>query len=263
MPDPRGYVSAERVRDVIDECAREPSFTSLVFTGYGEPLMHPDLCELSRYAKDQGVPIVRTYTNCKTLDERGEAILTEGAFDEITLSLNGVSNRSYLKIKGEDDYERVAENVRRFLRRKRELGLRRPFVNLTFLALGGESYDLEELAAEWRPLLGPGDCVRLKPSHNFAGQVRGRHFGGVAPDAPRVPCGQLWNLLHVARAGQVSPCAVDPFKQLAIGDASTTSLRRIWESDALAKLRGRHEAGEYDQIPLCDGCETWRYFTTT
>lgn len=261
LPEPRGFADTDRVRGLIDECASAPSCTSLVFTGYGEPLLHPDLCELSRYARRRGIPIVRTYTNCKALDAaRGDALLTEAAFDEITLSLNAASPGAYLRIKGEDDYQRVADNVRRFLRRKRELGAVRPFVDLVFLALRAESYDFGALAGEWRPLLGPGDCVRLKPSHDFAGQVAGASFGGVMPERPRRPCGQLWSYLHVARSGGVSPCAMDPFGRLEIGDATRADLRRIWGSDALRTLRQAHERGEYHGLPLCEGCETWRYF---
>lgn len=263
LPDPKGHMDSRTIRRLIDECARSTYLRSLVFTGFGEPLLHPDICELSVYAKRRGIPIVRTYSNCKSLTGlRAEAVLRRAAFDELTLSLNGTSPETHRLIKGDDDYARAKQNVRRFLARKRELRAHKPFLNLTFLALRGVSHDLSALAAEWMPLLGPGDCVRLKGSHDYAGQVSGAHFGTLSRTVTRRPCGQLWNYLFVARGGQVSPCCVDPFKQLSIGNVHDSTLRSCWESAALVEMRRYHLKGEYGRLPLCERCDTWRYFTT-
>jgi MoaA/NifB/PqqE/SkfB family radical SAM enzyme len=262
LSNPKGYLDSATIRRIIDECAEHPVLMSLVFTGYGEPLLHPELCELGAYARRRGIPIVRTYTNCKSLTPaRAEAILTREAFDELTLSLNGTSPETHRLIKGDDDYTRAQENVRRFLARKRELRMRKPFINLTFLALRGVSYDLAALAADWDPLLGPGDCVRFKDSHDFAGQVDGAPFGTLPPTTKRVPCGQLWTFLFIARDGHVSPCCVDPFKQLTIGNVHDSTLESCWASAALADMRGCHLAKAYGRLPLCERCDTWRYFT--
>jgi len=262
LPNPKGYLDSATIRRIIDECAAHPALMSLVFTGFGEPFLHPELCECGAYAKRRGIPIVRTYTNCTSLTPaRTEAILTRPAFDELTLSLNGTSPETHRLIKGDDDYARAQENVRRFLTRRRELRARKPFVNLTFLALRGVSHDLLALAADWEQLLGPGDCVRLKDSHDFAGQVNGASFGTLPRTIKRVPCGQLWNYLFVARDGHVSPCCVDPFKQLAIGNVHGSTLQSCWASAALADMRGWHLAGAYGRLPLCERCDTWRYFT--
>jgi radical SAM protein with 4Fe4S-binding SPASM domain len=262
MTGEKGFMTMDLFRKVVDECCRHPSFTSLVFTGYGEPLLHPDLCAMSRYAKERGVRIVRTYTNAKSLNrDRTDELLLDSAVDEITLSLNGADAESYARIKGSTDFEHVVGNIKHFLGRKRELRRIKPFVNLHLLALTDQDYDVDAFAAEWQPLLGPGDCLASKPSHNFAGQVAGPDYGVLEDGGARSACGQLWSYLFVARAGEVSPCCIDPFQRLALGNAFDSDLEELWGSPALRRMRACHEADSYDELPLCAGCQAWRYFT--
>jgi len=262
MTNERGYMTMEVFRKVVDECCRQPTFTSLVFTGYGEPLLHPQLCSMSRYAKDKGIPIVRTYTNAIALGrKRIEDLLLCSGFDEITLSLNGPTAKTYTRIKGSDDFERVVSNIKRFLRRKKELRQAKPFVNLSLLGLTDEAYDMDAFADEWRPLLGRGDRLVLKRSHDFAGQVSESGYGVLEDGGHRGVCGQLLNYLFVARAGEVSPCCVDPFKRLSIGNVLDSDLAELWKSLMLNRMRACHEAGRFNEMPLCGQCQTWRYFT--
>ena len=263
MTGEKGYMSDALFRKIVDECAAQPAFSSLVITGYGEPLLHSELCSMSRYAKSKGIPIVRTYTNARSLGrEHTDELLLHSGFDEITLSLNGPTPETYEKIKGSNDFERVRSNIRYFLERKRELRRSRPFVNVHVLALASHEHDMDAFVAEWKSLLSRGDCLALKPSHSFAGQVADPAFGALEDHGDRRPCGQLWNLLFVARGGEVSPCCVDPFKRLAIGNVRDSSLGELWRSSMLEQMRGYHEEGRYEALPLCSSCQTWRYFTT-
>jgi len=262
MTGEKGYMSDELFQKIVDECAGQPSFSSLVITGYGEPLLHSQLCSMSRYAKSKGIPIVRTYTNARSLDrEYTDELLVDSGFDEITLSLNGSTAETYTLIKGSNDFERVQGNIKYFLKRKRELRRSKPFANVHVLALADHVHDMEAFVEEWKPLLSRGDYLALKPSHSFAGQVADPVFGAFEDSVDRSPCGQLWNLLFVARGGEVSPCCVDPFKRLAIGNVRDSSLDELWQSSALKQMRGYHEEGRYEALPLCSNCQTWRYFT--
>ena len=81
--DEKGYLSMDLFKKIVDECCRFPSLTSIVFTGFGEPLLHPQLITMSRYAKSKGIPLVRTYTNCILLNkQRTEKFLQRSGFDE-------------------------------------------------------------------------------------------------------------------------------------------------------------------------------------
>lgn len=259
--DEKGYLSMDLFRKIIDECCRFPSLTSIVFTGFGEPLLHPQLITMSLYAKSKGIPLVRTYTNCILLNKQmTEEFLQQSGFDEITLSLNAPTHEIYERIKNSSQYEHVTENVEYFLMRKKALKKRTPFVNLQLLKIKDVSFQIEEFVNNWKPLLKPGDCISVKESHSFAGQVSDPGVGTLVYPCKRAPCGQLWNFLAISWNGDVTPCCVDSFKKLKIGNVRDASLKDMWNSSKIMYMREIHMRREYHRLPLCSDCQAWRYF---
>lgn len=257
----RGHISMDLFKKIIDECCQFPSLTNIVFTGFGEPLLHPQLITMSRYAKTKMIPFVRTYTNCILLKQNAEELLLKSGFDEITLSLNAPTQEVYARMTKSQQYKLVTENIEYFLMRRKALRARTPFVNLQLLKLNDVSLHIEEFIKNWRPLLKSGDCISIKKSHSFAGQVNDPGVGGVFESTKRVPCGQLWNHLSISWNGDVTPCCADPFKKLKVGNVCDYSLRNLWHSSKIMHMRNIHLQRKYDQMPLCSHCETWRYFT--
>jgi len=257
----RGYLDIDLFRNIVDECSRFYSCTSIVFTGFGEPLLHPELIQMSRYAKSKKIPIVRTYTNCILLNEhKADEILLKSGLDEITLSLNGPTPEIYGRIKGEHEFESVANNIEHFLARKEILRKKMPFVNLQLLKLRNVPLETERFIKRWSPLLGPGDCISFKDSHSFAGQVNNPEVTGILPPRRRFPCGQLWNYLFLSWNGDVSPCCADPSGKLTLGNAKDSSLRDLWHSSRMMEIRNLHLQAKYHSLPLCGQCEIWHYF---
>lgn len=259
-PNEKGSMNMDLFEKIVDECCQFPALTSIVFTGFGEPLLHPQLIPMSFYVKKKKIPIVRTYTNGVLLKEKSEDILLNSGFDEITLSLNSATQMIYEKITKSLQYMRVTDNIKYFLQKRKSLKKRIPFVNLQLLKLNDVSFDKEEFIRYWKPSLKFGDCISIKESHSFAGQVDDPRVRKVFKVTKRVPCGQLWNVLFIAWNGDVTPCCVDPFKKLKIGSCCNSSLLDLWRSSAMAHMRNIHLQRKYDQMPLCSHCETWRYF---
>lgn len=259
-PDEKGFMNMDLFEKIVDECSQFPALTSIAFTGFGEPLLHSQLIQMSRCVKDKKIPIVRTYTNGILLKEKSEDILLRSGFDEITLSLNGATQMIYEKITKGSQYMHVTDNIKYFLQKRKALKRRTPFVNLQLLKLNDVSFDKKEFIRNWKPLLKSGDCISIKESHSFAGQVNDPKVRKVFKATKRVPCGQLWNVLFIAWNGDVTPCCVDPYKKLKIGNCWNSSLLDLWHSSTLAHMRNIHLQRRYDQMPLCSHCETWRYF---
>jgi radical SAM protein with 4Fe4S-binding SPASM domain len=257
----KGYMNTDLFQKIVDECCRYPSLTSIVITGFGEPLLHPQLIPMSRYAKGKKIPIVRTYTNCILLNkQRTEELLLRSGFDEITLSLNAATQENYERITKSQRYELATENIKNFLTTRKALKARTPFVNLQLLKLKDVPLNIEKFVNDWRSLLKKGDCISIKPSHSFGGEVKDPGVGTLNDPRKRVPCGQLWNSLSITWNGDVIPCCADPFKKLKIGNVRDSSLKDLWHSSRIMHMRDIHMQKEYDRIPQCRHCETWRYF---
>lgn len=257
----KGYLNIDLFKKIIDECCQFPSLTNIVFTGFGEPFLNPQLISMSRYAKSKKTPFVRSYTNCVLLNKQmTDEILVKPGFDEMTLSLNAPTQEIYERIRKNRYYKLVTENIEYFLLRRIVLKTKTPFVNLQLLRLKDVPLNPEAFIHKWLPLLKLGDCISMKDSHSFAGQVNDPGVGTMGTSARRLPCGQLWNYLFISWNGDVSPCSSDPFKKLKIGNVGNTSLKDLWHSSEIQHMRAVHLQREYHQIPLCSQCETWRYF---
>lgn len=260
LKDKTGYMPFDRFKKIIDECSRHYSLGDLVFSGFGEPLLHPQLIEMSKYAKKKGIPKVRLITNAVLLSrQKTEEILEDSGFDEISLSLDAVTEETYQKIKNSSNFQIVEDNIAHFLKQKKKMNRWKPFVSLHILKMRETVSEISDFLKKWRPLLGEGDHILVKDVHNFAGQVEDSRLEEQIYRGKRFPCRQLWEFLYISWNGDVMPCCMDAFKKLRIGNIRKSSIKELWNTPLLQQIRQIHLQGRYQEIPLCSQCENWWY----
>ena len=260
LKDKTGYMPLDLFKKIIDECSRHYSLGSLVFSGMGEPLLHPQLLEMSKFAKSKGIPNVRLITNAVLLTrQKTEEILEDSGFDEISLFLDAVTKETYQKIKNSSSFQTVKENIIHFLRQKKKMNRWKPFVKLHILKMRETVSEIGDFLKKWSPLLGNGDYILVKDVHTFAGQVEDRRLEEQIYRGERFPCRQLWEFLYISWNGDVMPCCMDAFKKLKIGNIRKSSLKELWNIPLLQQIRQIHLQGRYQEIPLCSQCENWWY----
>lgn len=253
-----GYMRFDLFKKVVDECSRHRSIGELVFSGIGEPLLHPQILEMGKFAKSKGIPKVRLITNAIFLTkQKTDEILEGSGFDEIGLSLDAFTEETYQKIKKSSHFQTVQGNIAHFLSRKGNRG--RPFVSLHILKMRETVSEINDFLKKWSPLLGKGDHILLKDVHNFAGQVEDRRLRDQIYTDRRLPCRQLWGFLYVSWDGDVMPCCMDPLKKLKIGNLHKSSLEELWKGPLIQEIRRIHLQGRYKEIPLCCFCDNWWY----
>jgi MoaA/NifB/PqqE/SkfB family radical SAM enzyme len=106
--------------------------TSLLLLGEGEPLLHPSISEMIRVAKRSGF-FVTLFTNGTLLDRERVEALFESGLDNLQISLWASSREEYaLCYPGTEleTFDRVVDNVRRFVARRQASGRRFPRVDL-------------------------------------------------------------------------------------------------------------------------------------
>lgn len=82
LKDKTGYMPFDLLKKIIDECSRHYSLRDLVFSGIGEPLLHSQLLEMSKFTKRKGIPKVRLITNGILLTmQKTEEIFEDSGFD--------------------------------------------------------------------------------------------------------------------------------------------------------------------------------------
>ena len=255
-----GYMHFDLFKKIIDECSHHYSLGYLVFSGMGEPLLHPKLLEMSRFAKSIGIPNIRLVTNAILLTkEKTLEIFDNSEFDEIAISLDATTERTYKKIKRSPNFKIAQENIVYFLNQKKKKKLWKPFIRLHILKMGETVFEISDFLNKWSNLLGIGDYILIKDVHTFAGQVEDRRLEEQIYLGERLPCRQLWEFLYISWNGDVMPCCMDVFKKMKIGNVYKHSLKELFNSNFIKKIRRIHLKGRYEEISLCRDCGNWWY----
>ncbi|MGB8953245.1 MAG: radical SAM protein [Candidatus Aminicenantales bacterium] len=169
-----GYMSFETFRRIVDGCSRQHSLGLFIFSGMGEPLLHPQWSEMCRYAKFKGIPEVRLITNGHLLTEKKTRdILDNSRLDLISFSLDAFSQETYQAIKRSLKFESVQQNIINFFKMRKEKKKVRPFVSLHILKMKETISEISGFIEKWSPYLAAGDNILIKDVHTFAGQIEG------------------------------------------------------------------------------------------
>jgi radical SAM protein with 4Fe4S-binding SPASM domain len=218
----------------------------------GEPLLHPDLPEMVRYAKRLGVPSLEINTNAMALTAERSRELTEAGLDEVVFSLDGADALTYEEIRRGGNYEQVVENITAFFRMRGESGKGRPRGIVQTILMNPTEAQMARFLACWRPL---ADEVRVQAVREYQGIENVSLFDRQAGDELR-PCPALWSYLVVLSDLRVVPCCADINGDLALGDVREAPLREWWQHPRLNALRRAHLALRFSQFPLCATCES-------
>jgi len=218
----------------------------------GETLMHPQAGRFIRYAAASGTTC-RLHTNATLL--RGpiaEDILGSG-LQRLSVSFDGFSAAVYEKNRLGASFDQVRDHIADFLRRRRQLGLKRPRLAVEVMELpdadGAEGR--REFLAYFKGL-GLDDIVFKKP-HNWAG-----YLAAPVNTPTAAACTFPWNALLVFFDGAASPCSQDFFGTFLLGHAGDTPLLEIWNGRPMQALRRAFAAGESASLPACADCDRIR-----
>ena len=92
-------------------------------------------------------------------------------------------------------------------------------------------------------------------SHH-AGQLPDRAVIDMSPPL-RAPCRRIRTRCTILADGRLTLCDQDFTGLSTVGSLHETSLSDLWHGDLLQAARTHHEAGRYDDLPLCAACNEW------
>jgi len=115
---PRTYEELEPPADmswglftnIVDQI---PNIQRAVLHGVGEPMLVRNLPAMVRYLKDRGAYVLFN-TNGTVLTERKGRALINAGLDELRVSLDAATAKSFVAVRGKDYFKRILRNVRQF-----------------------------------------------------------------------------------------------------------------------------------------------------
>jgi radical SAM protein with 4Fe4S-binding SPASM domain len=131
----REQISVEMWNGLVDELAANESGKPYLTIMGGEPLMHPDLVELVRQAKQRLPNCNLDMSTNGTLLPRFAGELVEAGIDDVYLSLDGPTAEVNNPIRGRKSYERALDGLAALQEASRKAG-RGPKIALNFVVTG-------------------------------------------------------------------------------------------------------------------------------
>jgi radical SAM protein with 4Fe4S-binding SPASM domain len=254
----RGFMEFSLFKAIIDEAKNFVYDMNLHHSG--ESLLHPEIIEMIRYAKQAGI-YTRMHTNATLLDrEKAQGIL-EAGLDFLSFSFDGYDKATYESIRRGANFEKTLDNILNFLQMKKAHGKQRPFTVfevIDFSAKPGTPSGLLKITPDQRTFQKqfeelPLDKFVLKAPHNWAGTYD-------KDGKPRQPekycaCTFPWYALVVFWNGNVSPCPQDFFNTLCLGNLQESSIQEIWHGKPLVDLREKMKDKNYQDLNPCATCD--------
>jgi MoaA/NifB/PqqE/SkfB family radical SAM enzyme len=116
---PAGDMPVERFQRLLDGVPHQPADRlTLIFGGFGEPLVHPACLPLVALARARGLR-VEMVTNGLLLDASAAASIVEQGVSQVTVSIDGGDAASYAKMRGAAADHAIAAVERLLIARRR------------------------------------------------------------------------------------------------------------------------------------------------
>jgi radical SAM protein with 4Fe4S-binding SPASM domain len=263
---PQGRMEWSLFQKIIDEAASEPLLSTIVFELHNEPLLDERIFDCAKYIKskapDKRVAII---TNGELLDRFSPEDVVKSKLDVLTISLNAHSRETYERINEGLDYDRVMNNVSRILanplaRQRTRLGFvmteqneaevyeatrywQERMVNTRVIGVtnrGGtlENYERFRPKAEYYDGSGPARVWRRL-------MERARHAIGC-----HIPFYEMSILFN----GDALQCGEDWYRTNVVGNVKTHSLKEVWNSKKINKIRRLLLRKRFEQLNCCKDC---------
>lgn len=289
--DPEASMSAATFERLLDSVRRLPALKRVVFTGFGEPLAHPQILSMIQAVRELGIA-VSVGSNGALLTADVSAELVRLGVDRLVVSLDGVQATTYADVRGAA-LSPVVENIRSLGEVKRRLGSALPMLGIEFVLLKRNVSELSPLTA----LASQLGATRVLVSNvlPYTEEMREEVLYGYEPRAPFSPRGWpvrmdayvMWGNMELPRLhwaanrrcrfiqdratvvgwdGSVAPCyalshnytyyAVDGkqkrVSRYSLGNLEGQALAEIWMSEEYVRFRAEVRDFRFPSCPDCD-----------
>lgn len=253
----KGDISFDLYKKIVDE-AKDFIFDINLFHR-GEPLLNKEIVKMVSYANSLGIK-TRIHTNATLLTERLSTELIKAGLDLISFSFDGYTKTTYEKNRVNATYEVTLDNIKRFLKIKKELGSDTPFTILQVMEfdqdLDGKDFDRQKrtFTSAFRDL--GLDKLVIRTPHNWGGLLDVEGIAKIDKESSDIiPCTFPWYSLTVFYDGKVHLCPQDFEGEILLGDLNKDSIREVFNSKNIMRVRDRFAKKNIEGMNPCSNCD--------
>jgi radical SAM protein with 4Fe4S-binding SPASM domain len=244
-PPPRGFMTMDLYKKIVDEGANK-GLCSIKFNYRGEPLLHPNIVEMVKYAKDKGIIEVMFNTNATLLTEDMAKRLIAAGLDKLICSVDGCTAEVYEKVRIGAKFETVLNNIKNLQRIKKELGITNPVVRVQMVDTPVNHGQMDAFVNFWS---GIADHVAVEDMNDWHDKKLETVLVSKQFDCPMV-----YQRLIVLYDGTVTICCGNIYGKLVAGNLNKQTVEEVWKGPVMQKLRKCLADGESHRVQICAEC---------
>lgn len=237
------YMQDETLLRCLDQ-AVTLGISGVVFTFFGDALLHPRILDFIREAKQRNMQ-VGLHTNGNIMTQERARMLIESGIDKICFSIDAMTPAVYGELRPGGNIERVKSN---FQTLRSEIDKRNSSTKLGILCVAQP-----QCQDEWKKVLGELGAIADFTVVSDMGVWT--EDDGARPRY--TSCMQPWSVIAIYPDGDVSLCCADAGKNLAIGNINNESLLNIWHGRKAQQIRSHLMRLRGASVPdICSTCRT-------
>ncbi|WP_411682045.1 radical SAM/SPASM domain-containing protein [Clostridium thailandense] len=256
----RNFLDISLNRKLVEEVKKygNGNTQQIRYTANGEPLVHPKIYEMLKYAADYSETFVSVTTNGTLLNENNVKTLLGTGVKLIDISIDAFYNETYLKIRKNGNLEITRSNVLNLIKLKNDLKLDTKIV-VSFVEQELNKDEVKEFQNYWNS--NGVDYVIIRKLHSAGGANNYRNVKLNECRQKREPCVYPWERIMLTAKGNLSYCPNCWDGGAKITDYKNTSIYNVWHSEFYENLRKSNISADLRDFSFCNQCGDWAQTT--
>ncbi len=251
------YLKLGYFKKIIDECCKFKADVRI--SGYGEPLLNPDLIEVIKYAglKKAKFSLI---TNGSLLDKNKARIILESNIDSIEISVDSHKKEIYSQIRVGLNFDKVKNNILNLVKMRDALK-KKAVIMVSIINQPSRNPDIKGAVKYWKRIV---DKVLLRKYVTWGVLPTKDYAAPYFDPKKRLPCPYPFERLMIDPSGYFRLCPYDDQQLIKpFGHISKNSIQQVWLGERFTEIRKCHLNREFDKAELCNKCSDFPYRSWT
>jgi len=249
MTRPKEVMSLELFEKILND-AKEVGITAVNLSVYNDPFLDPLLFKRLELANKMGVE-TSFYSNASKMSIENINKLLVNPPNKIYFSVDANEPETYKKIRVNGNLDITKTNILNLIAKRKELGLLKPRICVTFSTQKLNQNELPEFKRFWKDRVDE-ILVSIVDDRNDNLVELSRSVDKSAKFV--FPCIRMFKSVQVLSSGKVALCCMDYDGKHVFGDLKKQSIKEAFNSDVFKSFAKLHMNREGNKIPICSNC---------
>jgi len=256
---PRGFMTFDVFKKIVDDLTQfDGKVKDMLFHKNGEPLLHPDIVKMIKYAKEKNVAN-RTIlvTNASNFTPKLAREIAESGIDYIQISIQAVSDEGYKAVSQVNvSYDKLVFAIGYLFAHKKDT----TNLNVKLMDTGLTEEEKQKFMDDFSNI-----CNTIGIEHPISytqPDIKDTSLGlqkETTHDSYTATYKDICTLpfytMNINFNGKVSACSFDWRHKHIMGNVNETSLKDIWFGETYNNFRKLHLSKKRNTNEFCNGCE--------